>query len=218
MTLPRPGDYNVNLGKISYDYFLEKSFILGIEIEFKVCQKYSKHYSFNKERKEYYDWFEVAINYCRPTAMILMIKMLFKERKERKDVFEDLKLIVNKSFILLDLCDNLAKIFSNDTDKLPFVPEVMTCYTPEIFSELFKYLLYLGAIYNKESFLLFLDDQIYVKYKLGIFDSINKYEAGLIIVEVVEEALDDEFYLTELRKKIDLRKFLDIIEEKDRYK
>jgi hypothetical protein len=147
--------------------------------------------------------------------MLLITKMLFKDKKKRKDIFEDLRLIVNTSFVLLDLCENLTKIFSNKIGDYNFSTEVVVCYTPEILSKLFKYIIYLGGIYNKESFLLFLDDPIYIKYRIEIFKVIDEYEAGLIIVKHVEEALDDEFHLTELRKKVDLRKFLNIMEEKN---
>ena len=214
MTLLRPEDY-IGLGKISYDYFLEKSFILGTELEFKACQKWSKAYIFDRERSNYDDWFGIAIYHCRPTIIILIIKILLEEKKKRKDVLEDLKIIVNKTFILLDLCDNLNKIF---TDESELNPETIVCYTPEIFSELFKYLLYLGAIYNKEAFSLFLDDEFFIKFRKGIFKAIDKYEAGLKIVEAVENALDDELYLTKLRAKIDLRKFLDLMEEESSIK
>ena len=67
-----------------------------------------------------------------------------------------------------------------------------------------------GAVITEECIKVF-EIESYIE---RIRREIKKKRAGQIIARNIKIALDDEFYLTDLRKRIEKRKFEDLMEEK----
>ena len=109
----------------------------------------------------------------------------------------------------------------NVSRKIDVVPILLTpCYLTINDEEFIRNLVYFGAdidLINNEghSQFKFIDYAQSENY-LGVTilrKILKEAKAARIIVRAAKRALDDEIYLTELRKKIDLRKYLDILKE-----
>jgi hypothetical protein len=128
---------------------------------------------------------------------ILNILKFWNKNTPSKNVLKDFKKIIELSNYMEDLCYFLSieEGDQNENDKVYKILNLASKFGGVITEKCIKF-------FEKESF-------IEKMRKKLIHD-----RAGQIIARNIKIAMDDEFHLTELRKRIELRRFKDLISEK----
>lgn len=109
-----------------------------------------------------------------------------------------------------NVLDDLKKLLNNiKSENVPVL--VVACSMEILDLDFYKNLIYFGAdIYFDVDYLDVLQIHCF-KSVMILRELLKEAKAGRIIVRAVKKALDDEFYLTELRKKIDLTRYLKLV-------